>query len=166
MEDTLQKTISRRNSLVTKSCSLERSISQTDVQQRIFIDLDTDLIHHKSYSEFEDSGDEEVDLEVVSTPPSPAVAVSENLPLLRQRFPMYNTAKVSSERDAGVVNAGCEVAGSQSEAVTDTTRGCNPVHEPELKGGYKSSDEGRQADADGTASSPEHMTDGRFIREY
>ncbi|XP_059153736.1 solute carrier family 22 member 7-like [Physella acuta] len=166
MEDTLQKTISRRNSTVSKTNSLEKTLSQTDAMPRIFIDLDTDLIHHKSYSEFEDSGDEEVDLEVVSTPPSPAVAVSENLPLLRQRFPMYHPARVGTETDAGVVNGGCDVAGTQSQAVMDTTRGSNPVHEPELKGGYKSLDEGRKSDADGTTSTPDNMTDGRFIREY
>ncbi|CAL1532714.1 unnamed protein product [Lymnaea stagnalis] len=106
MEDTLLKSSSRQSLTTSRSYSLDK----TDAQPRIIIDFDTDLIHHKSYSEYDDDSEDD---EEGTSQDTREVLVDENLPLLRQRFPMYKPDNSASEREVTLANSGFDAVDLQ-----------------------------------------------------
>uniref|UniRef100_A0A0B6ZUU4 Major facilitator superfamily (MFS) profile domain-containing protein n=1 Tax=Arion vulgaris TaxID=1028688 RepID=A0A0B6ZUU4_9EUPU len=96
MEDTLDKDGSKSSLLSSVSGSGEGKphSRKHSSQPRIIIDLDTDLIHHRSYSEFEDddSDEENNDVQLVTEEKS----VMELSHLLGQRHQMYDPGLASS----------------------------------------------------------------------
>ncbi|KAH9490716.1 hypothetical protein Btru_032878 [Bulinus truncatus] len=110
MEDTLQKSVSRRSSVISTSQTFDKPNAPPKriSRSKSIIDLDTDLIHHKSYSEYEDNGSEDEEDNTRQIAPENIVAVNEKLPLLRQRFPMYQPANQEENVNAGIENLAAE----------------------------------------------------------
>ncbi|KAK0066692.1 solute carrier family 22 member 16 [Biomphalaria pfeifferi] len=124
MEDTLHKSASRQSSLITSSQTTNKSDTsgRRISRAKSIIDLDTDLIQHKNYSEYEDDSDEEKSEESVDRQLSQekVVSVNEKLPLLRERFPMYKPNREEENVNAGIDNLGLESSANEnkSESIT------------------------------------------------
>lgn len=119
MEDTLEKSGSKLSTSSSFGCSMEksRSLRRSVSQPRIIIDFDTDLIHHRSYSEFEDDNNDESDeVKLVRR----TKKGREKAPLLKQRHLMYDPALASCDQNCEkTCKAGSTEADSNAEMTCD-----------------------------------------------
>lgn len=100
MEDTLVKASSKLSLMSSLSASLETNEfpRRSSSQSRLIIDIDTDLIHHRSYSEFDDEDDDDDPDETGLIKEQDKL--KEYSALLHQQHKMYDPALSSSQQVA------------------------------------------------------------------
>lgn len=129
MEDTLEKAGSKSSLLSSLSASLgQRPASRrSSSQARIIIDLDTDLIHHRSYSEFDDENEDDDDDAHLDEEDNKKL---EGAPLLQRGHQMYDPALASAGQGRDELDAKSNRLHSELDAVynSNATSGGHEDH--------------------------------------